>query len=164
VEGQFHRLLATNGPALLRLAASYTSTASDRDDLFQEICLAIWKALPGFRGESSDRTSIFRIAHNRAISHLARRPRLPFATGEIEVLDPNPDPETDLLRRERGDSLTRAIRQLPLDYRQVMTLALEGLTYGEIAQVVGIGESNVGVRLNRGRAMLRRLMETRHDA
>jgi len=161
VEGQFHRLLATSGPALLRLAASYTSTASDRDDLFQDICLAIWKALPRFRGESSERTFIFRIAHNRAISHLAKRPLPPFAADDVEARDPNPDPETELLARERGDSLARAIRQLPVDYRQVTTLALEGLAYADIAQIVGIGESNVGVRLNRARAMLRRLMETR---
>ena len=62
MEDKLQKLLAANGPALLRLAASYTRNQSDRDDLFQEISLAIWKALPSFRGNSSERTFMFRIA------------------------------------------------------------------------------------------------------
>ena len=52
-----------------------------------------------------------------------------------------------------------AIHNLPIDYRQVITLTLEGMSYTEIAEILGIGESNVGVRLNRARQMLRRLLE-----
>jgi RNA polymerase sigma factor (sigma-70 family) len=71
IERRFDQLLARDGPALMRLAAAYTRTASDRDDLFQEIALAIWQALPGFRGESSERTFLFRIAHNRSVAYLS---------------------------------------------------------------------------------------------
>jgi RNA polymerase sigma factor (sigma-70 family) len=63
------------------------------------------------------------------------------------------------LLEDQHARLLAAIRDLPVEYRQVVTLALEGLTYAEIAQVAGIGESNVGVRLNRGRHMLRRRLE-----
>ena len=77
VAHRFDNLIATHGPSLQRLAAAYTNSASDRDDLFQEIVLAIWKSLASFRGESSDRTFIFRIAHNRAMAHLVRRPKRP---------------------------------------------------------------------------------------
>jgi RNA polymerase sigma-70 factor (ECF subfamily) len=159
VEEQFRRLLETNGAALLRLAACYTSSASDRDDLFQEIALAIWGALPQFRGESSDRTFIFRIAHNRAMSHIAKRRPPAVPAEDVDVPDPRPDPESGLLEIQRHAHLAAAIRDLPIEYRQVMTLALEGMSYVEIAHVVGISESNVGVRLNRGRQMLRRRME-----
>jgi len=148
-----------NGPALLRLAASYADTVSDRDDLFQEISLAIWKALPQFRGDSSERTFIFRIAHNRAMSHLAKRRPPASPVDDVEVPDLRPDPESDLLLKQKHEQLAAAIRRLPVEYRQVVTLALEGLTYAEIADVVGIHENNVGVRLNRSRQMLRRLME-----
>ena len=156
---RFHRLLMANGPALLRLAASYADTVSDRDDLFQEISLAIWKALPQFRGDSSERTFIFRIAHNRAMSHLAKRRPPASPVDDVEVPDLRPDPESDLLLKQKHEQLAAAIRRLPVEYRQVVTLALEGLTYAEIADVVGIHENNVGVRLNRSRQMLRRLME-----
>jgi RNA polymerase sigma factor (sigma-70 family) len=158
VDERFHRLLAANGPALLRLAASYTHSVSDRDDLFQDISLAIWKALPRFRGDSSERTFMFRIAHNRAMSHLTKR-RLVLPVDGVDVPDPTPDPELSLLLEDQHARLLAAIRDLPVEYRQVVTLALEGLTYAEIAQVAGIGESNVGVRLNRGRHMLRRRLE-----
>jgi DNA-directed RNA polymerase specialized sigma24 family protein len=55
VDKRFPALLAFNGPELLRLAGRYTNSRSNRVDLFQDIPLAIWRALPGFRGESSDR-------------------------------------------------------------------------------------------------------------
>src|SRR6202162_4759646 len=146
-ERRFDGLLKANGPALTRLAASYTNTLSDRDDLLQEIALAIWQALPRFRGECSERTFLFRIAHNRAVAHLVRTRSQPPASGEaIEVHDPAPDPESGLAREQRAERLRRVIRGLPVAYRQVITLTLEGLGYGEIAEVLGISESNVGAR------------------
>src|ERR1700724_2356569 len=79
LERDFDRLIAAYVPALTRLTASYTTSSSDRDDLLQEIAMALWQALPRFRGECSERTFVFRIAHNRAIAHLARkRPAMPL--------------------------------------------------------------------------------------
>lgn len=159
LEHHFDRLVAANGPALTRLAASYTNTPSDRDDLLQEIAMALWQALPRFRGECSERTFLFRIAHNRAIAHLARSRSQPVASEEVEVHDAAPDPEAGLAREQRVERLRRAIHQLPLVYRQVITLSLEGLGYGESAEVLGISESNVGVRLTRARQLLRESLE-----
>jgi len=159
IEKRFHDLLSANGPALLRLARSYTKTTSDRDDLFQDIALAIWKALPGFRQESSERTFVFRIANNRAMTFLAQRGPATDPDADVEVPDPGLSPEAELSRDQEGVRLTQAIQILPIEYRQVITLMLEGLSYAEISGVLGIGESNVGVRLNRARQMLRRLLE-----
>jgi len=158
-EHHFDRLVVANGPALTRLAASYTNTLSDRDDLLQEIATALWQALPRFRGECSERTFLFRIAHNRAIAHLARSRSQPVAGEEVEVHDPAPDPEAELVGKQRVEHLRRAIHHLPVVYRQVITLSLEGLGYGEIAEVLGISESNVGVRLTRARQILRESLE-----
>jgi RNA polymerase sigma factor (sigma-70 family) len=161
LEQEFDRLLAANGPALARLAGSYTNTHSDRDDLVQEIALAVWQALPTFRAECSLRTFLFRIAHNRAIAHLARsRPRFPAAEVD-DVHDPAPDPESGLAREQAAERLRRAIHGLPLVYRQVITLALEDMGYADIAEVLGISESNVGARLTRARQLLRESLEKR---
>ena len=84
LEQRFDRLLVSYGPSLARLAASYARRASEQDDLFQEVAFAIWRALPGFRGECSERTFVFRIAHNRGISYRARR-RTP-----VEAADESP--------------------------------------------------------------------------
>ena len=165
LEQEFDRLLAANGPALARLAASYTNTPSDRDDLLQEIALALWQALPAFRGESSARTFLFRIAHNRAIAYLARsqaRSRARFPAADVgDVHDPAPDPESGLAREQTAARLRQAIHRLPLVYRQAIVLALEDMGFAEIAAVLGISESNVGARLTRARQLLRESLEKR---
>ena len=161
LEQRFHQLLSANGGALSRLAASYTNNPSDRDDLFQDIALAIWKALPGFRGESSERTFIFRIAHNRAITYIAQRRPAATSADEVELPDPRPNPEKGFAKEQQETRLFEAIHRLPIEYRQVITLTLEGMSYTEISDVLGIGESNVGVRLNRARQMLRDMLEVR---
>jgi RNA polymerase sigma factor (sigma-70 family) len=161
LEAHFDHLIAANGPALTRLAASYTNTLSDRDDLVQEIAMALWQALPGFRSECSERTFLFRIAHNRAIAQLSRSRSQPVTGEDVEVHDPAPDPEAGLAQEQQVEGLRRAIHQLPVVYRQVITLSLEGLGYAEIAEVLGISESNVGARLTRGRQILRESLENR---
>ena len=157
---RFDRILQANGPALARLAASYTDNVTDRDDLLQEIAMALWQALPRFREECSERTFLFRIAHNRAVAHLARK-RPAESVGEIEVPDPGPNPEQELLRQQRGQRLLRAVRRLPLPLRQVVTLVLEGMDHAEVAAILGISENNAGVRMSRARELLRTYLKER---
>lgn len=158
-ERRFLALLNANLPALGRLAGSYVRSSAEREDLLQDIALALWQALPRFRGESSERTFLFRIAHNHCIDHITRR--RPMASLHELELDP-PDGsipiETRLTGEQDSARLMNAVRQLPLIQRQVVVLALEDMDYAEIAQVLGITENNVGVRLNRARATLRKLM------
>lgn len=162
LEQQFESILAGQGPALTRLAASYTNTVSDRDDLLQEIAFAIWQALPKFRGECSERTFAFRIAHNRGITYLTRsRAQITDPLEEVDVHDPAPGPESNLSRKQRADKLKGAVRRLPIAYRQVTMLTLEGLGYKEISDVLGISESNVGARLTRARQLLQDALEDR---
>jgi RNA polymerase sigma-70 factor (ECF subfamily) len=162
LEARFSAMLSANRPALARLAATYTRSASDRDDLLQEIAMGLWQALPRFRGDCSDRTFVFRIAHNRGIAHAARsRVTVPFGDGGPEPAASQPDPEAELSREQQGERLMAAIRRLPVLQREVLVLALEGLGYREISQVLGITESNVGVRLNRARKELRTALQDR---
>ena len=156
LEQRLTGLLAAHGSALTRLASSYVGVTPDRDDLLQDISVAIWRALPRFRGECSERTFIFRIAHNRAIAYITRR-QLPIQDAEDAnaMEDSRPNPEETLSAEQQGRRLLDAIQQLPLNQRQVVTLTLEGLNYSEIADVLGISETNVGARLTRARQMLR---------
>lgn len=134
----------------------------DRDDLLQEIAMALWRALPSFRGDCSERTFVFRIAHNRCITHLSRRRfTVSLEESELEVEDPSATAETALAEEQDRQGLLAAIRELPAIHREVLVLALEGMEYREIADVVGISESNVGVRLNRARERLRKLLKDR---
>jgi RNA polymerase sigma-70 factor (ECF subfamily) len=157
-------LLRTYEPALRRLAASYERDPALREDLVQDMLLAVFRALPAWRRECSERTFIYRVAHNRAISHLASR-RLPLDDLEraASVPDPAPHPEQLAVASQEYEALLAALRRLPVAQRQLLTMALDGLTPREIAEVLGITDNNVAVRLTRARAALRELLAPRNQ-
>lgn len=107
----FEECLREHGPALWRVVASYAPPGPDRDDLAQDVLVAVWQALPR------------------------------FAT------------------QQRAERFLGHLRTLPLGQRQVLALALEGLSHAEIAALVGITPENVAVRLGRARDALRRSLE-----
>jgi RNA polymerase sigma factor (sigma-70 family) len=158
-EERFSRILGEHGPAISRLAFSYEMVASVREELVQEIALAIWQALPHFRGECSERTFVFRIAHNRGLSHAWKRRPAHEPLDEIEdadqPIDPRPHPEAQAAQIHDRARLMSAIQSLPVAHRQMIVLMLEGLSHAEIAEVAGITENNVAVRLNRARKALK---------
>lgn len=158
---QYERIFDTYGHAFMRLATCYEARPEAREDLLQEILIALWKALPAFRGECSEKTFAFRVAHNRCLTHVWKRGRLRENEGEVpEVADARGNPEALAIANSRRERLLAGIRTLPVNYAQVITLALEDLTPAEIAAVLGISENNVGVRLNRARKALRTILET----
>jgi RNA polymerase sigma-70 factor (ECF subfamily) len=159
---RFGRLLAANHAPLTRLAASYAANASDREDLLQEIAIALWRALPSFRGECSERTFLFRIAHNRCITHLSRRrDTVSLDDAQVDPEDPQVSSEAIVAEEQERRRFVQAVRELPVIHREVLVLSLEGMDYREIAAVVGVSESNVGVRLNRARQKLKALLGDR---
>lgn len=158
-EAQYQELIASFGASVARLAFSYANHITEKDDLEQEIWLAVWRALPDFRGESSVRTFVMRIAHNRAISTIDQRKRVLQGEPDIDVADPNLDPEQQFEQQRKALQLQQAVRQLPLALRQVVTLRLEGLSLAEIAEVLGISENNATVRCNRAKKQLTQVME-----
>jgi len=159
LEEQFDRILGDYGAAISRLAYSYEAVAGIREELVQEIALAIWQALARFRGECSERTFVFRIAHNRGMSHVWRRrpPHQPLEELEEsdQPVDPRPHPEEQAARTDRRVRLMSAIQSLPVTHRQMIVLMLEGLSHAEIAEVMGVTENNVAVRLTRARNALK---------
>lgn len=153
-------MLTEHGPLLRRLAATYERDAAARDDLLQEILVALWRALPRFRGECSERTFVLRVAHNRALTHVFRRPPRALDLDQaLEVADSQPTPEHQAAAAQRRDRLLRALHELPLPARQILSLSLEGLAGAEIGELLGITENNANVRLSRARHALKRVLE-----
>jgi RNA polymerase sigma factor (sigma-70 family) len=153
------RLLREHGAAIARVARLYEFDAARREDLFQEICVAIWRALPSFRGESSERTFIFRIAHNRGVSHRARqRPPAEPIDEAGDIAHPAPHPDAGIYRQQQRAALEAAVARLPVVLAQVLTLTLEGLSQRDIADVLGISENNVAVRATRARARVKAML------
>ncbi|HSP18465.1 MAG TPA: sigma-70 family RNA polymerase sigma factor, partial [Myxococcaceae bacterium] len=122
------------GPALWRVVSSYAARGPEHDDIAQEVLLAVWQALPRFRGESSLKTFVLRIAHNRCLSLAWQRARRPSAaSAELAHLpDPRPAVDEQVAARQRTKRLFEHLRTLPLGQRQVLGLALEGLSHTEI--------------------------------
>lgn len=158
----FARVIGEYGPALARLVAAYEPEPADREDLMQEVMLALWNALPGFRGDCAERTFVYRVAHNRALTyrHRAHRRRTVPLDDAMDVVDPRADPEGDAASAQRRDSLLAAVAQLAPAYRQVVLLRLEGLANSEIADVLGATENTVAIRLTRARKALANLLGT----
>jgi len=165
LEEQSDRILREHGPAISRLAYSYENVASTREELVQDIALAIWQALPGFRGECSERTFVFRIAHNRGLSHAWKRrpvhPPLDDLEEAEQPVDPRPRPEEEVAKADQQARLMATIQSLPVSHRQIIVLLLEDLSYAEMAEVLGISENNVAVRLNRARKALKEALGVR---
>ena len=154
----FDRIVRTYGEALSRVAWGYVAGAADHDDLMQDILVAIWQALPRFRGDSSERTFVFRIAHNRGCSFVTRRRHDEPLNDNTPIADPRPGPDEKLDEAGRRERLARAVRTLPEAQRQAVLLRLEGFSLGEIAALQATSEANVSVRLTRGRDRLRELL------
>lgn len=154
-----HEVLKEFAPALARIAASYERDPALRDELLQEILMAVVSSLPRLKQAGKLRPFLFRIAHNRCLTHVTQRMR------ERANQEPLNDHAVDtashehsLIERERSHRLLEAIRQLALPYRQVMTLILEDMTYDEIAETLAISVANVGIRVNRAKQQLKVLL------
>jgi RNA polymerase sigma-70 factor (ECF subfamily) len=154
---EFERVEREFGAMIRRIALAYEADRDLADELVQDIRFALWRALPSFRGQSSLRTFVARLATNRAITHVKRRARLP----RLQALSDGfpacePDPEHQAISLDRRAKLVAAVRALPLSLRQVALLALEGLTSAEIANVLGVTANAVAVRMTRAKELLRK--------
>jgi RNA polymerase sigma factor (sigma-70 family) len=151
---------------LRHIITGFEAKPAIQDELFQEIALNIWRALPSFRHDSAVKTFVARIAHNILATHVAKAVKSVKVDQNIDELSQyaehdkvQPTPYQSLDKQQRQQRLAQAIRQLKLDQQQVITLALEGMSYQEIADVLVITTNLVGVRLQRAKVALIKLME-----
>lgn len=153
----FTRRLAEAGPILRKVAATYADTAADRHDLVQEISLQLWKAWPRYDPARAFSTWTYRIALNVGISHLRRATRRGRRTVPLGDLpgDPAAGPGADPLLGEQLELLRRLIDGAdPID-RAILLLHLDERSHREIAEILGITETNASTRLSRLRQRLR---------
>ena len=128
----------------------YEHEPAARDDLFQEIATALWTALPRFRGDSSERTWVYRVAHNTAISFAThgRRRREREQPGEVPIEPAVGAPqEADAIDRQQRDRLWAAVQELPVVDRAITVLYLDGLSATEIEGVTGLSAGAIATRL-----------------
>jgi RNA polymerase sigma-70 factor, ECF subfamily len=150
----FDSWLSTYKGVLFKVVRAYAFTRHDQEDLFQEIATQVWISVPSFEGNSAPSTWIYRVALNTAISwsrkELRRHDTIKEAQGgEEAALRPN-----DIKIDPRLDWLYDEIAQLNELDRSLTLLLLDGFSYKEMADALGMSETNVGVRIHRIKAHL----------
>lgn len=148
--------------AVLHHVANGFAEGADRHDLMQELMLAIWRAVPAYRGEARVSTFIYRVAHNAALTWNRTQKNYRQRVDRFEALA-TPDaylPDgSDVRQREALEHIYAAIRRLPPLDRSLILLHLDGMGYAEIAGIHGLTEGNVGVRLSRLKQRLTTALE-----
>ncbi len=158
----FTKWLGEHSSSVLQVARAYTLTKEECQDLAQEILMQAWRSLDRFEGKASPATWFYRIALHTAMNWHRRdrrrrshqQPWLEIPVQACSTIDSSEEVE----QRELVEQLYQAIHQLPkLDVALVL-LYLDEMSYQEIASVLGLTESNVGVRLNRAKQKLVQLL------
>lgn len=148
----FEEWLAAHRAILFKVARAYGRAHSDREDLFQEIALQVWHSIGSFRGDCAVTSWIYRVALNTAMAwgrrqgkHSRGRQDLETSTALLAA-PPAPDP--------RIEWIYQRIAELDEVNRSLALLLLDGFSYRDMSQILGLSESNVGVKINRIKAAL----------
>lgn len=156
-EQRFRELIRENRGRLRRIARAYADGREGVRDLYQEMLLQAWRSLPTFRGESSPDTWLYRVALNTALDHerSEERRRSARLDGDHPLQDRAFErPDRRFEQRERLERLHRAIERLDATDRALVLMYLDEKSYREMADVLGISENYVGVKLHRIRERL----------
>ena len=144
---------------ILKVCSMYCDDRQDSEDLFQEIVLQLWKSYSGFKGESKVSTWMYRVALNTAITRLRKAKRRPDNQRIIHDNVNVADGGSDRLDLQYDAELQLAINMLNKFDRALMMLYLDEKNYSEISEIMGITESNVGVKINRIKSKLKSILK-----
>ena len=157
--------VAAHGQALIRMARGYESDPERRNDLLQDIHVALWRSFAIFDGRCSLLTWVYRVAHITATKHIVsnRRVRL----NELQTLDDLPevpaiaDPITDLDHESSTQRLLELIQKLQPLERQIILLYLEDISADGIGEIVGLSPANVATKIHRIKKLLTSMFHSR---
>lgn len=161
-EEKFNKIVSENSERIQRICKYYNSNIADQQDMYQEILTNIWKSLDNFQGNSAISTWIYRIAVNISISYTTKsvkESRLYINTETENLSEIIDDNQEELLKKEQEiENLENAINRLSIIDKAMISLMLEGLSMKEIANVIGITESNVKVKIHRIKKQLKEIV------
>ncbi|WP_430405313.1 RNA polymerase sigma factor [Fluviicola sp.] len=154
-EQAFLEMIKTHQGIIHKVSRLYRDGPEDREDLFQEITYQLWKSFPTFRGEAKISTWMYRIALNTAIASIRKKsPNIEYKSLLPDLIDDEQN-EEQLIRQER---LFRVLKRLDDSEKAIITLYLEDLNYKQISEIIGISENNLGVKLNRIKTKIQKLL------
>ncbi|MCC9165626.1 RNA polymerase sigma factor [Pontibacter harenae] len=154
MEIEFLELMEQQQGIIHKICRLYRSSPEDRQDLFQETVFQLWKSYPQFKRQADVSTWLYRVALNTALATFRKpRPAITYSDAPPELAA-----EANAIN-EQEEQLYMALQQLNDAEKAFMALYLEDFSYREIAEVLGISENNVGVRLNRIKSKLKQTLK-----
>jgi RNA polymerase sigma-70 factor, ECF subfamily len=145
--------LGTYKGVLFKVVRAYAFTPHDQEDLFQEIAIQMWISVPGFQGHSAPSTWIYRVALNTAISWTRKELRHRDKTNVVDGVEAALQPSNVEIDPKLEWPYEQIAKLNELD-RSLTLLLLDGFSYKEMAEALGMSDSNVGVRIHRIKAYL----------
>ena len=153
-EDDFNRIVADNEGRIKRICGYYNSNEHDQKDMCQEVLINIWKSLDNFRGDSAMSTWIYRIAVNTVLTYTGKAYKhmklmVNADTQNLSSVYADEGVEDKQLKDKQFEILQNELNMLSVIDKTLISLMLEGLTMREIADVIGITEPNVKVKIHR---------------
>lgn len=163
----FGVLIERYTPKMLRYARKFLLNRQDAEDLVQEVFLKAYVNIQGFDAERRFSPWLYRIAHNLFINAIKRKGREPLPFFDPDTIFPHPlsleRADKDLQEKELKGMLEECLDAIDPKYREPLVLYyFEDMNYADISDVLHIPVSTVGVRLNRGKAMMKKIFSERH--
>lgn len=161
-EKAFERQIREHELLLHKVCRIYAYTDADRQDLFQDIVIQLWKAYPGFKGDAKFSTWLYRVAINTAITGLRRKKDFITSCEPAGLPVHLSDDNFSQVEEERLQWLYKAIEQLTQVEKALVMLYMEDRSYAEMEEILGMSQGNLRVKMNRIKDKLRQLTKTMH--
>ena len=157
MEKEFIELIRRHQGILHKICNVYFLRDPYKEDYYQEILIRLWKAYPGFKNQSAFSTWLYRVALNTAIDIIRKQSLMP-SHKELSKLEYNISESKNTTDSDNRDKLYLAINQLADIEKAIIILYLEDYNYKEIAEITGISETHTGVKINRIKTQLIKLL------
>lgn len=158
MEKEFIKLINSYQGVLQKICNLFFYRNPNREDYYQEILIRLWKSYPGFKNQSVFSTWLYRVALNTAIDITRKQSLQPIHT-ELSKIEYNIPASEDNPESDQKTKLYQAINQLLDVEKAIIFLYLEDYNYKDIAKIIGISESNTGVKINRIKYRLIKILE-----
>jgi len=156
-EKEFIKHISQHELMLYKVCRVYAYSDADRQDLFQEIVIQLWKAYPKFKGDSKISTWLYRVALNTAISGLRKKKNIVKSYEPTSMPEPAGEHSPEYSEEERMQQMYHAIEQLNEVEKALVMLYMEDRPYEEMEEILGLSQGNLRVKMNRIKEKLRQL-------
>lgn len=171
----FEALMEKHMGIIYNIALRMTANQDDAEDMTQEIMIKIFRSLGSFKGNSKFSTWIYRVAVNTCLDELKKKKNKKHLSldaeisgddgeNQIEIKDDSPSPEKLAEQNELRDMVAAAVKLLSDEHRAVIVLRdIRGMSYSEIAGILGCSDGTVKSRISRARAQLKMILEKEYN-